>query len=139
MVHFLYLHKLLIPMNRYLMACACFRPGGISGLNSPAMQNCGVYVGVLIVCSVVVAATTVIIFRLNKDEKLQDGTETPQPVERFNFLIGYALELTVSLFIFYFITSTVFFTGILGCGRIPVFGGRPYELRKLKQNNRVPE
>ena len=55
------------------------------------------------------------------------------------FLVGYLLELLFALFIFYFLTSTVFFSGILGCGRVPVLGGRPYEIRKAaaKKSNRT--
>lgn len=43
---------------------------------------------------------------------------------KFAFLIGYAVELTIALFLYYPFTSTVFFSGILGCGRIPILGGR---------------
>ncbi|KAL3797822.1 hypothetical protein HJC23_006860 [Cyclotella cryptica] len=54
---------------------------------------------------------------------------------KYAFLVGYAVELTIALFVYYFITSTVFFSGILGCGRIPIIGGRPYELRHIARNS----
>ena len=82
-------------------------------------------------------ATYFVLFRLEEDIKDQTDYETTNFEEfaediigeaKFTFFVGYALELVFALFIFYFITSTVFFTGILGCGRLPILGGRPYEL-----------
>ena len=54
---------------------------------------------------------------------------------KYAFLVGYAIELTIALFLYYPLTSTMFFSGILGCGRIPILGGRPYELRQLTKEN----
>lgn len=76
----------------------------------------------------------------DENENGADGTTTTAGSYRFTFLVGYAIELTVALFFFYFLTSTVFFSGILGCGRLPILGGRPYELwreevRNKKQSN----
>ena len=101
-----------------------------------------------------VAATSVMIVRLDNDETqnpdaessaaekfaeetILDGTDgdtDSSNSKQFSFLVGYALELVFALFIFYFTTSTVFFSGILGCGRIPILGGRPYEVRREKAN-----
>lgn len=53
---------------------------------------------------------------------------------KYAFLVGYAVELSFALFVYYFLTSTVLFTGILGCGRIPIIGGRPYELRHIAKS-----
>jgi len=104
----------------------------------------------------VVAATSVMIVRLDNDETqnpdaessaaekfaedniLSEGTDgdtdSSSNTKQFSFLVGYALELVFALFIFYFTTSTVFFSGILGCGRVPILGGRPYEVRREKAN-----
>ena len=108
----------------------------------------------LVVLSVV-AATSVMIVRLDNDETMNpdaessaaekfaednilsevtDGDADSSNSKQFSFLVGYALELVFALFIFYFTTSTVFFSGILGCGRIPILGGRPYEVRREKAN-----
>ncbi len=111
----------------------------------------------------IVGATFFVIIRLNSDvnkqeeydesmaEKLaadlvaagreganDDGESSPTRSYRFSFLVGYAIELVVALFIFYFFTSTVFFSGLLGCGRIPILGGRPYELwrEKIRDKNK---
>ena len=72
------------------------------------------------------------------DDGESSSTTSSKGSYRFSFLVGYAIELVVALFIFYFFTSTVFFSGLLGCGRIPILGGRPYELwrEKISNNNK---
>ena len=66
----------------------------------------------------------------NETEVVTDDDIEMKPSEKFSFLIGYSLELVFALCVFYFLTSTVFFSGILGCGRVPILGGRPYELKE---------
>jgi len=135
-----FVHSCFDMLIWYLLACACFREGGCTGRNSRMCQNCAVYIATLVVVGVIAAATLVVLVRLKNDEAADSsGVESIQVESKFNFLIGYGLELAVSLFVFYFITSTVFFSGILGCGRIPIFGGRPYELRKLNSNTPAGE
>jgi len=47
------------------------------------------------------------------------------------FLTAYVLEFAISSLIYCPVLETVIFSGILGCcGRIPIIGGRPYEMRK---------
>lgn len=117
-------------------------------------RNLGIYVAVLVVLAVVAGATAVAVVRLNEDmqrapdtaaeafadSQLLDGSDGEAgdgTTNKFAFLVGYALELVVALFVFYFITSTVFFSGLLGCGRIPILGGRPYEIWKEKRKERL--
>mmetsp|Transcript_35750 Transcript_35750/g.86297 ORF Transcript_35750/g.86297 Transcript_35750/m.86297 type:complete len:360 (+) Transcript_35750:135-1214(+) len=149
-----FLHSMFDMLIWYLMACFCFRHGGIKV--NKLCQTFGIYAAVLIVMVAVAASTSVAVMRLNEDSKREaeyeasmaeqfaaeqlgggeDGSgETSQSTSNFTFLIGYALELVVALFVFYFITSTVFFSGILGCGRLPILGGRPYEMRKAATEN----
>ena len=113
-------------------------------------QNFGIYFAVLVVMCAVVAATSVAVIRLNQDEQKEANTlaedfadsqlvggesaeaEEEDYANRWAFLIGYFLELLMALFVFYPLTSTMFFSGILGCGRLPVLGGRPYEMWKQR-------
>jgi len=101
--------------------------------------------GVMVVLIATGVATYFVLLRLDEDIKNQADYEPTNSEEfaeeiigdneaaaRFSFFVGYALELVCALFFFYFITSTVFFTGILGCFRVPVLGGRPYELWREK-------
>ena len=150
-----FLHSTFDMLIWYLAACACFRPGGIA-TNSRWCQKFGIYLAVLVVVGTVFAATMVVVMRLDGDEQNLEETMASQFADdydngdvaantatyadttemifsseehKFSFLIGYALELVFALFVYYFLTSTIFFSGVLGCGRVPLLGGRPYELR----------
>jgi hypothetical protein len=48
--------------------------------------------------------------------------------EAFKYLLSYAVELALALLVYYPIVGTIFFSGILGCGKVPILGGRPYEM-----------
>ena len=49
-------------------------------------------------------------------------------VSEFEFLVGYFVEMILALFVYYPIGGTILFSGCLGCGRIPLLGGRPHEV-----------
>jgi len=60
------------------------------------------------------------------DDTLEYGVHD---ASEFKFLVGYCIELVLALFVYYPIGGTIFFAGWLGCcGRIPLLGGRPYEV-----------
>lgn len=46
----------------------------------------------------------------------------------FEFMIAYLVEIILTMFVWYFVIGFVLFTGVLGCGKIPVLGGRPFDL-----------
>lgn len=140
-----FLHSAFDMTIWYLMACYCCRPGGpCQGAGDDgrrSCQSCGAYAALLAVLAAIVAATFVAVARLDRDlerttyaedlaaDRLGVGGDDGQARnDNLTFAVGYALELGLALFVFYFFTSTVFFSGVLGCGRVPVLGGRPYEL-----------
>eukprot|EP00934_Nitzschia_sp_Nitz4_P000735 Nitzschia sp. Nitz4//scaffold47_size129522//29894//31057//NITZ4_003543-RA/size129522-processed-gene-0.6-mRNA-1//1//CDS//3329552776//735//frame0 len=49
-------------------------------------------------------------------------------VEEFQFLVGYAVEMFLALFIYFPILGTILLSGCIGCGKVPILGGRPYEV-----------
>lgn len=51
----------------------------------------------------------------------------------FRFLLGYLVEFVLALFVYYPMAVTVLFSGVLGCGRVPVLGGRPREMKKERR------
>jgi len=56
-----------------------------------------------------------------------------------SFLTAYVLEFVTASLIYCPILETVLFSGIFGCcGRVPVIGGRPYEMRR-EPNNMQPD
>jgi hypothetical protein len=56
----------------------------------------------------------------------------------FDFLVSYAVELVLALFVYYPLIGTVLFSGILGCGKMPILGGRPYEVLKEERLAKPP-
>ena len=62
-------------------------------------------------------------------------------VSEFEFLVGYFVEMILALFVYYPIGGTLLFSGCLGCGRIPLLGGRPQEVlmeeRRLARRHHV--
>jgi hypothetical protein len=53
--------------------------------------------------------------------------------EDVQFLLGYAVEFSLALLVYYPLCSFLFFSGVLGCGFIPGLGGRPREIQLLKK------
>lgn len=48
----------------------------------------------------------------------------------FQFLLLWGVQSILSLFFWYPIIGSLLFSGVLGCKRIPILGGRPYEMRQ---------
>lgn len=128
----------------YISACSCCRPGGICSAIG-CLRRCGSYLVVGIVMIVVALATLVVVWRAAEETQAQyeeekeelglDDDAYPQwgeiqGVSSFSFLVNYAVEVCLALMLYYPIFGTILFSGILGCGRLPVLGGRPYEVRK---------
>jgi hypothetical protein len=43
------------------------------------------------------------------------------------------VELVLALFVYYPLVGTILFSGVVVCGKIPVLGGRPYEVTVQKR------
>jgi hypothetical protein len=133
----------------YLTACICCLPGQ-SLENLARYKKYGIGFVIFTVVCIASVATFVVVLRatLQDDENaaqelqdledagLYDGTngavDSFKDIEDksdFEFLISYSVELCLALFVYYPIIATVLFSGMFGCGRIPVLGGRPYEMR----------
>jgi hypothetical protein len=59
--------------------------------------------------------------------------------EDVHFLLGYVLEFTLALTVYYPLGSLVLFSGILGCGRLPILGGWPRDIYVLKRREQENE
>jgi hypothetical protein len=53
--------------------------------------------------------------------------------EAYRFLISYSVELVMSLFVWYPIVGCLLFSGILGCQKLPIIGGRQAQINKLQE------
>jgi hypothetical protein len=47
----------------------------------------------------------------------------------FEFLIAFFVELMLNFLVYYPVIGSILFSGCLTCGRYPVIGGRPYEMK----------
>lgn len=133
-----------------LSACGCCRPGG-SFEHSSGRHCCadlGKQIVILITVAIVSLSTLVVAIRASLDEGyseeipwIEDKNVTAAEItsmlnlakyepDDYSFLKGYALEWAFSLFVYYPMFETILFSGALGCGSIPVLGGRPYENEK---------
>jgi len=139
-----------------LSACGCCRAGG--RFERSCFRGCckslAFYLAVFVVTLVVALATCVVIIRASVEEgqtnvpfiQNENGTKMTLEemldfdeifdefeVQDYSFIRGYALEFVVSLFVYYPLVETVLFSGVLGCGRIPFLGGRPYAMKQEAQ------
>lgn len=135
-----------------LSACGCCRAGG--RFESLCLRGCckkmGFYLATFLVVAAVALATCAVVIRasemdipfiLNEDENRTDvamhetsfNSLNEFGVQDYSFLKGYALEFVVSLFIYYPLIETILFSGVIGCGRIPILGGRPYAMKQEEQ------
>ena len=53
--------------------------------------------------------------------------------EDVNFLLGYLMEFAVAMVIYYPLGSIILFSGVLGCFRLPILGGRPRDIYVLSK------
>jgi hypothetical protein len=131
----------------FLAACVCCLPGqALSHLER--YRRVGSLFVVLVVLVVTALSTLVVVLRAmanaSPSETLSnpaagvpsggllddslDLNEAPRDASAYKFLIGYAIELALALFVYNPLIGTVLFSGVLGCGKVPVLGGRPFEL-----------
>jgi hypothetical protein len=71
------------------------------------------------------------------DEVVLEDELTDIQNEDVQFLLGYVVEFSLALLVYYPLCSFLFFSGVLGCGIIPGLGGRPREMHLLK--NRIDD
>lgn len=134
------LHALFDNTIWFITACVCCLPGQRFG-HLERYRRYGTYAVVMAVVVCAAIATLVIVIRAASG----DGGSPVEDIDlqqvhdpsAFSFLASYGIELALSLFVYYFVFATILFTGILGCGRIPILGGRPYEMtREQKRKER---
>lgn len=130
----------------FIAACGCCQTGG----SCEFLKSCswiGNYIVMTIVIITMTFATFVIIFRASLEESNVEISElnsagifddaidlrVTQGWQSYQFLYSLITELILSLFFYYFVVATIFFSGILGCGRLPLLGGRPREIRVEKK------
>lgn len=136
------LHALYDNTVWYLTACVCCLPG--QRLECLYRYKwCGTYFVVITVVACTAVASFVVVLRatLENDEdsdlsEIESGGLVDDKIDlgdvddksAWRFLVSYSIELALALFLYYPVVATVLFSGFLGCGKVPVLGGRPYEV-----------
>jgi hypothetical protein len=139
------LHALFDNTIWYVTACVCCLPGrSLERLGK--FRWCGSYIAVFFVIAFTACATFAVVLRatLDSNEENVDLTDLgtagitddniklgqTSDASAYEFMIGYAVELVLALIVYYPLVGTILFSGILVCGKIPVLGGRPYEVSR---------
>ena len=127
----------------YLSACVCCLPCH-SEESLERFQKYGCTFMIFAVLAIGAVASFFVVLRASVEDEEEDGTTIDQvesaglsddqidlfgfsDKSSFDFLLSYAVELGLALFIYFPIVGTVLFSGFLGCGKVPILGGRPYE------------
>jgi hypothetical protein len=131
----------------YISACAMCKAGGMLE-SMERFSHVGSYVVLIVVVITAIAASLAVILRasFNESEKEElgdlknvtlggeiDFVDT-EP-SSFRFLVTWSIEMALSLFVYNPIIGTILFSGILGCGRLYFFGGRPRDVMLEKREN----
>lgn len=134
----------------HIAACACCQSGGF--LESCACcPSLGKHMVRFFVFCIVAFAALIVILRVASNDRLEElGVESyyanstafnvrfddeldlsVESIAEFDFVLNYLVQITLSLFVYYPLFGTIFFSGILSCGyNIPRLGGRPYEMAR---------
>ncbi len=139
----------------FITTCACCLPGQALECCLFARQYTRIMAVVAVVFTTAVA-TLAVLLRASVPVEQQEGEEEEptnpsdtntleewysqgsqrigqipqQSISAYDFLLTYGMELGLSYVVYYPLLGTLFFSGILGCYRIPVLGGRPYEVQQ---------
>jgi hypothetical protein len=119
------LHSIFDLSVWHLTACSLCLPGGVC----QALRCCRWWGGkcVLILAFITTAASMFVVLERATVEGGGNGNAS------FEFIKVYLIEVFLAQFCYFPFFFTVMFSGILGCGYMPVIGGRPRELRLEEQ------
>eukprot|EP00526_Cylindrotheca_closterium_P014186 CAMPEP_0113651538 /NCGR_PEP_ID=MMETSP0017_2-20120614/27479_1 /TAXON_ID=2856 /ORGANISM="Cylindrotheca closterium" /LENGTH=338 /DNA_ID=CAMNT_0000564231 /DNA_START=591 /DNA_END=1607 /DNA_ORIENTATION=- /assembly_acc=CAM_ASM_000147 len=144
----------------YIAACSCCRAGGCCEARA-CCPSFGKHLIRGVVLMIIVMTVLVILMRIAignaGNDTLDDETTSPsknatdsnaidfffteeawdfsvEGTEEFHFVLAYLVQMGLSLFVYYPVFATVLMSGVLGCnGRLPLLGGRPYEVAQYKR------
>jgi len=129
-------HTLFDQTLWFMSACCCCLPGAICG-NRRRLRKVGSFAVLFIVAIVIAIATFGVILRAKyearKAEKLAGVSTNWHDPESFSFVLGFIVLQLLVWFVHYFIFAAILFSGILVCGKVPIIGGRPYEMAEEKR------
>jgi hypothetical protein len=124
-----------------MSACACFHPGGRCydrcGFCSKNCNDLGSYILIPVIAGVMGLAIYSSYLRVHGSNNAEIATDdlydaiTQGQLGQFSFLVKYFVELFLAWFVYFPIFGTIMFSGILGCFKLPILGGRPRDKAKV--------
>jgi hypothetical protein len=130
----------------HIAACACCKSGGWCE-SCACCPSLGKYMIRFFVFCTGGLCVLIIILRVaingegqdeysNTDDGNANQGISVENLSEFSFVFNYLVEMTLAFFIYYPISVTTLFSGILSCGyEIPLVGGRPYEIACEERRN----
>jgi hypothetical protein len=128
----------------YIQACPFCRPNGLLAKRlSERQQQFWVYLGYYVALEITVFGLCLAVFVvLLRASVIEEGSSDDDKIIRirqtgiqdYMFVAAILMEFAVTQVIMFPIVAFTLFSGILGCGRIPIIGGRPYQFRKYQQH-----
>jgi hypothetical protein len=117
----------------FLQACPPCRAGGIFA-SFPTCQKFWLWLGAHMAFLVTIASLSLAINTMLVRASIADGDGDDEDIttrpQHYSFMLMYLLEVVVANFVVFPIGTFTMFSGVLGCGKIPGLGGRPYQVRK---------
>mmetsp|Transcript_42122 Transcript_42122/g.101621 ORF Transcript_42122/g.101621 Transcript_42122/m.101621 type:complete len:434 (-) Transcript_42122:801-2102(-) len=118
-----------------IAACSCMREGGcMESARFCHCPSCGktflrIFVVVIIALTIFVVCLKVVIANDGEaDVEAVTDLDNYQSADDFGFILAYLVGTGLSFFFWYFLGLFVLFSGVLGCYKLPVLGGRPREV-----------
>lgn len=124
----------------FLQACPPCQPGGLLNNHlSPRINQAWIWLGehlaVIITIGGIALAVYVIVLRASVvDDGDPSGLSTG--IEDYSFVASFFVEVGIAQFVMFPLVAGTIFTGVLGCGRIPGIGGRPYQCYAEQQRQK---
>jgi len=128
----------------YIQACPFCRPNGLLARRlSESHQHFWLFMGSYIAVEITVFSVVIAIYVvLLRASVVEDGSNDDDDagiqvrktgIQDYYFVASVFMEFAFTQMIMFPLVAFTLFSGILGCGRIPLIGGRPYQFRKYQQ------
>lgn len=121
-------HSMFDYIMWHMIACTCIkrRSCRIAGWN---------VVVTIVMLLVAFTSFTSVARAYESREEMEEDIEPVGLGADFHYMKVYSIELALSLFVYTPLMQILLFSGIIGCGRLPILGGRPYEVWKVSKTN----
>jgi hypothetical protein len=119
----------------HIAACSCMREGGCMASSKfclcPSFGKTFLRIFVIVIVALTLFVVCLKVIIANDDSAdVEDVADVDnyKSVDNFGFILAYLVGMTLSFFLWYFVGLFVLFSGVLGCYKLPVLGGRPREV-----------